>query len=387
MTIDKAKKICSTLVDYYGNNAIDIQGGEPTIYQPIYELVRYCRDIGLLPTLITNGIALAKMEKCLKFQEAGVRDFLFSVHGLGDTYDQIVGNIPGASERQMQALGNCLKLEIPVRFNCVLSKNIIPQLTDIAKLSVQNNVRVVNFIAFNCFEDQRLDGKRTDTNVPKYSEMIDPLHRAMDVLEDGDIECNVRYYPICLFADRHRKSIYSFQQLPYDLHEWDYASWSWTGMQPQKMKKGGLSPAFSLEYATYGRYQLDDKLKFLKNPVEKYLARFPVVIPKFAGIYRAFSRAIIGISKLNDGAGKEVENVYQDNGRLRAQKQSYFSFGEKCRACSLIDICGGFHSDYAKIFGTDEAEPITHLPRVTDPKYFIQHQDKVVEREDYAWAL
>ena len=56
MTIDKAKQICSTLVDFYGNNAIDIQGGEPTLYRHINELVEHCRKIGLLPTLITNAI-------------------------------------------------------------------------------------------------------------------------------------------------------------------------------------------------------------------------------------------------------------------------------------------------------------------------------------------
>jgi len=387
MTLAKAKKICSTLVNYYGNNAIDIQGGEPTIYQSIYELVRYCRDIGLLPTLITNGLVLANKEKCRKFKEAGIRDFLFSVHGLGETYNQIVGNVPHASKKQLQALDNCLELEIPIRFNCVLSKSIISQLTDIAKFAVQNKVRVVNFIAFNCFEDQQLDGKRTDENVPKYSDVVDPLHQAMDILEDAEIECNVRYYPICLMAERHRKSVYSFQQLPYDLHEWDYASWSWTGMQPQKMKGGDLSPTFALDYATYGRYKLDDKLKFLKNPIEKHLAKFPSVIPKFARFYHAFSRTILCFSKISTNGPKDIENVYQDNGRLRARKQFYFSFSKKCRRCHLLDICGGFHSDYVKIFGTDEAKPVTDLARITDPKYFIKHQAKVVELEDYPWAL
>jgi hypothetical protein len=223
--------------------------------------------------------------------------------------------------------------------------------------------------------------------VPRYSDVIDPLHQAMDILEDAEIECNVRYYPICLLTERHRKSVYSFQQLPYDLHEWDYASWSWTGMQPQKMKAGDLSPTFALDYATYGRYKLDDKLKFLKIPIEKHLAKFPGVIPKVTRFYHAFSRTILGFSKKSINSPKDIESVYQDNGRLRARKQFYFSFSEKCRSCQLLDICGGFHSDYAKIFGTDEAKPVTDLTRITDPKYFIKHQAKVVELEDYPWAL
>src|SRR4029453_2406627 len=31
MSLDKAKTICQSLVEYYGNNSIDIQGGEPTL--------------------------------------------------------------------------------------------------------------------------------------------------------------------------------------------------------------------------------------------------------------------------------------------------------------------------------------------------------------------
>ena len=50
MTIEKAKRICSTLVDVYDNNAIDIQGGEPTLFRHINELVEHCRTIGLMPT-------------------------------------------------------------------------------------------------------------------------------------------------------------------------------------------------------------------------------------------------------------------------------------------------------------------------------------------------
>src|SRR5207248_967883 len=64
MSLDKAKEICKTLVDVYGNNAIDIQGGEPTIWYAILDLVRYCHEIGLEPTLITNALVLENLHKC-----------------------------------------------------------------------------------------------------------------------------------------------------------------------------------------------------------------------------------------------------------------------------------------------------------------------------------
>ena len=73
---------------------VDIQGGEPTIWRHIEELVAYCHEIGLYPTLITNAIALAKRRKCEQLKQAGIRDLLISVQGLGPVYDEIVG-LPG----------------------------------------------------------------------------------------------------------------------------------------------------------------------------------------------------------------------------------------------------------------------------------------------------
>ena len=87
MDIEKAKQICHTLRYKYGNTSIDIQGGEPTIWRHIEELIAYCREIGLYPTLITNAITLARRERCEQLKNAGLHDFLISVQGLGAVYD------------------------------------------------------------------------------------------------------------------------------------------------------------------------------------------------------------------------------------------------------------------------------------------------------------
>src|SRR5262249_20479922 len=99
MDLEKAKRICHTLRYKYGNTSIDIQGGEPTIWRHIEELITYCDEIGLYPTLITNAITLAKREKCEQLKQAGVHDLLISLQGLGSVYDDIVG-LPGGSVKQ-----------------------------------------------------------------------------------------------------------------------------------------------------------------------------------------------------------------------------------------------------------------------------------------------
>ena len=103
MSIEKAKELCRTLVDYYGNNSVDIQGGEPTLYPHIFELVAYCAEIGLSPTLITNGVVLADRSVAERYRAAGIRDFLVSVQALGPVYDRLVGRA-GAHAAQMKGL-------------------------------------------------------------------------------------------------------------------------------------------------------------------------------------------------------------------------------------------------------------------------------------------
>jgi hypothetical protein len=53
----------------------------------------------------------------------------------------------------------------------------------------------------------------------------------------------------------------------------------------------------------------------------------------------------------------------------------------------LNGICDGFHEDYAEIFGFGEAEAQTLPQPVYAPTHYSREQLKVVERQEYDWAL
>jgi hypothetical protein len=59
----------------------------------------------------------------------------------------------------------------------------------------------------------------------------------------------------------------------------------------------------------------------------------------------------------------------------------------ECAACTLSPICDGFHKDYVEMFGADECRRVEGTGKVTDPKWFISSQRKVVEEQEYDWAL
>jgi len=267
MSLDKAKEICRTLVEHYGNNSIDIQGGEPTLYPQIYDLVAYCAEIGLSPTIITNAQVLANRAAVTRFRHSGLRDFLVSVQGLGAIYDELVGR-QGAHVRQMKALCHLQEEGIPFRFNTVVSKPALEQLAAIARLAVRTGAEVVNFLGFNPFNDQQT-GKRSAKNVPRYAEVSGPLDEALDLLAAAGVEANVRYLPFCVVAERHRPSVYDFPQIPYDLHENDFASWSWTDLPAQRMRDAPLTPPFGLGPRL--------PLGALRTPLRRLVAQIPRV--------------------------------------------------------------------------------------------------------------
>lgn len=399
MSQAKAETICFTLRHYYNNNAIDIQGGEPLLFKGIYDLVSFCDKIGLHPTLITNGILLADRGICVKLKEAGVRDLLISVHALEEVYDSIVGT-PGASKKQMLGIRNCREFGIPFRFNVVLSKWALRQYVDIARLAVETCARVVNFIAFNPFEDQA-SGKRSTDNVARYTEVAEELSKALDVLDDADVEANVRYLPICMVKEHHRKSVYDFQQLPYDLHEWDYASWSWTGQTEQRMRDCDCTAPITLEEATYAYGRPLDALPFVnrlpffdafadaKRYVYEKLAGYPRIRLATMQAYHkvlewAFARAASQGRSAYTPCGPDPA-LYRENGRLRAKNHCQYLYSPKCSQCRAKPICDGFHGDYVAMFSADEASPIGDGETIDDPCRFTAAQRKVVEKRDYEW--
>jgi len=370
MTLEKAKEMCRILVEHYGNNSIDIQGGEPTLWPSIYDLVSYCASIGLSPTVITNAQVLANPETVARYKRAGIRDFLVSLQGLGRVYDELVC-AEGAHIKQMKALRNLQEHGVPFRFNTVLSKAVLPQVADIAHLAVSTGAEVVNFLGFNPFNDQET-GKRSAQNVPRYVELGPFLDEALDILAEVNVEANVRYLPFCVVSERHRQSVYDFQQIPYDLHENDFASWSWTDLPAQRQHDAALTPPFELGPRL--------RLGSLRVPLRRLAVRVPIVGTGLHRIKQWLERA---------WADRETtaspDEKYREDARMRAREYTGYKHVEACATCDVRNICDGFYSDYVAFFGSGEAKPVIVGEVVNDPQYFSRYQRKKIHPCDATW--
>ncbi len=405
-----------------------MQGGEPTVWGDIYELVRYCSEIGLKPTLITNGIMLAKRDVCQRLKDAGIYDFLFSIHGIGETYDRIVG-LPGGSAKQMQALENLQQLGIPFRLNCVLSKPVVEQLPQLAELTFRVGARAMNFIAFNPFVDQQ-SGKRSVETVASYSEVMRVLTPILDEFDRRGVECNVRYFPFCLFEERHRKFCQNFQQIVYDLHEWEAEAEVWTSQPNQRQAALPLSAPVRLEEAIWLRrlqWMGRDGPRWLR-PVAEWLIDIgtrshprwsaapaanvvridassigrgaqrpkppevkapPEAVHPLLPVANAVER-LIKFAREALGPSERLEwreYLHREARKLMSLSVHSYTKCTTCKGCDLSPICDGFHGDYGELFGFAEARQILLGRRVTDPKHYMWAQLKVVEVQEYDWAM
>jgi MoaA/NifB/PqqE/SkfB family radical SAM enzyme len=427
MSLEKAKEMCRVLRERYGLSSVDIQGGEPTVWGPIYELVAYCSRIGLKPTLITNGIMLAKKDVCQRLKDAGIYDFLFSIHGIGETYDKVVG-LPGGSDKQLQALANLRELGIPFRLNCVLSKPVVAQLPQLAELTFRSGARAMNFIAFNPFVDPT-SGKRNSDTVATYAEVMKKLTPILDEFDRRDIECNVRYFPFCVFEERHRKYAQNFQQIVYDLHEWEAAAEVWTSQPNQRQAALSLSAPPRIEEVLWHRRLLRLERsgpRWLRGAVGRLVELLKRHYQPAAGSMQREVR--IGVAETGRGAARAgtpqlkappaadhpllplaiaaervlkfaqelagnvprlpwQEYLHLTSRRLMPLSVHAFSKCGACRTCDLAPICDGFQGDYGELFGFAEARPVRIGRRVIDPKHYMAEQPKVVEVQEYDWAM
>ncbi|HYB40993.1 MAG TPA: radical SAM protein, partial [Candidatus Methylomirabilis sp.] len=253
----------------------------------------------------------------------------------------------------------------------VLSRPALAQLADIARLAVRTGAEVVNFLGFNPFNDQAT-GKRSAKNVPRYTELREPLAEALDLLAEAGVEANVRYLPFCVVAPRHRQTIYDFPQIPYDLHENDFASWSWTDLPAQRTAEAALSPPFGL-----GRRL---ELGSLRAPLRRLAARLPLVGDGLHAVKQRLERHWAARP-----SGKTREELYREDARMRASEYTGYRHVAACATCDARAICDGFYGDYADLFGEDEARPIDAGGPTSDPQHFSRGQAKRIHPDDIGW--
>ncbi len=198
---------------------VDITGGEPTIHPKIREIVSLCREYGISPTVITNGV---ETDLILELIEIGIEDLLISIHGIGKNHDEAVGR-EGAFKKLERTISCLLKRGFTCRTNSVLTCYCCNEMNDLANYLATISPRIVNLISFNPHSYSQWKDKNIIPFQVSYKVQSEAVKKAIEILDKKGIWVNARYIPFC-FLKGLEKHVCNFRQLPYDPYEWEFTS-------------------------------------------------------------------------------------------------------------------------------------------------------------------
>lgn len=126
---EELKKLVKELADK-GVQDIRFTGGEPLLYEGIYELIELASNNGIYTSIGTNGTLITK-EVAKKLKHSGLNKAVVSIDGTKETHEFIRGK--GNYEKAMIGLDNLIEQGIKVRVNSVIMKSNMDEVISLAK--------------------------------------------------------------------------------------------------------------------------------------------------------------------------------------------------------------------------------------------------------------
>ncbi len=301
-----------------GIETLEFTGGEPTIRSDLIELVTFAKKLGFKSiSIITNGLRMANPDYAKACVEAGIDDYLISIHGHNKEVHDRVTEIPGSFDKAMMCVKNLNAHPVKVRANCVISGINYKGAKDTLALYHSLGLQTANFILFNPIVEA--DWRSAPELNIAYSEAAPFIKEAIDGYKDKIKKITVRYIPLCLMQG-YESYVTNMPQIQYDPDEWDY-------MIRTTIREGKIITTLALW------------IGLLLNPFKK----------------RLFERGW---------------NVYKHESIKYFLQIKNKIYGKACHSCSYKGVCDGVWRKYAQWKGFDELHPIPG-PKLTDPAHFL----------------
>lgn len=112
-----------------GARRLIISGGEPTLDVRLESYIRHARELGYQAvTLETNAIQFSKGGLAERLRDAGLGDCFVSLHSSDAATSDAITRAPGTFTRTVAGIKALLAAEVPVRLNCVMTREGIDHL-------------------------------------------------------------------------------------------------------------------------------------------------------------------------------------------------------------------------------------------------------------------
>ena len=120
-------------------------GGEPTVRPDILTLIRRAAQRGMYVAVATNGTTFSNPDRVRLFKNAGMKFVQVSLDGAdAKTHDEFRG-LPGAFERTIRGIKNCVAEDLFVEVSSTVTHHNIGEIHDIIRLCEDLEVRWLMF--------------------------------------------------------------------------------------------------------------------------------------------------------------------------------------------------------------------------------------------------
>lgn len=118
------EKFYSALEQFPKKTEIRLIGGEPTVRTDLIEIVYKIKSLGHRPTMMTNGLMLARPGYARELTDAGMRSIYISLNGGDD--DDVYEIMDGArcAERKIKGWNECVAANMNVNVGAILQKGV-----------------------------------------------------------------------------------------------------------------------------------------------------------------------------------------------------------------------------------------------------------------------
>ena len=225
-----------------------ITGGEPTIRQDFWDIVKLAKQLKYNIMLQSNGRAFANWEFAKHLTEySDIFNFCIALHGPNAQIHERITQRTGSYEETVQGLKNICKLGFSYSGKIVISRQNFQVLVEIAEKFVQLQAASVD-IAFP--HAQGRASKMWEQVVPRYKEVSKYVRQAAQYLLNQKTNVRLETFPFCTVPGYENLVSEVFQQTQAyaEINQYgsDYGASNWSELRPRIKEK--FAPCLSCRF-------------------------------------------------------------------------------------------------------------------------------------------
>jgi len=146
LSTDEVKQVLDILskLSTVGLPALAFSGGEPLAREDFFEVVAYAKKRIPYVSIATNGTLITK-DNAKRLKDAGIDYVEISLDGASAATHDWFRGIPGAFERTMEGIKNCIDAGIDTCMATVIHKQNLTEIEKIVNLADELGVRFIHF--------------------------------------------------------------------------------------------------------------------------------------------------------------------------------------------------------------------------------------------------